>query len=152
MVKILFVCHGNICRSPMAENVFRYLAERDGLTVYSDSAAVSGEELGSGIYPAAREKLRREGIPIQPHRARLLTKQDYAEFDRIIGMDRSNLRGILRILGADPENKVNLLLEYAGLSRDVADPWYTGNFDQAYQDILVGCEGLIRNLKEGGER
>ena len=130
MIRILFVCHGNICRSPMAENVFRERALAAGLQVLSDSAAVSAEELGSGMYPAAREKLRREGV-------------------RIYGMDKSNLRGMMRILGGDPAGKVGLLLECAGLARDIADPWYTGDFDRAYADIVAGCDGLIQMLKEG---
>lgn len=149
MIRILFVCHGNICRSPMAENVFRERALAAGVQVLSDSAAVSAEELGSGMYPAAREKLRREGVRIQPHRARLLERADYDRFDRIYGMDKSNLRGMMRILGGDPAGKVGLLLECAGIARDIADPWYTGDFDRAYADIVAGCDGLIQMLKEG---
>lgn len=152
MIRVLFVCHGNICRSPMAENVFRDCAQRAGMDVFADSAAVSAEELGNGIYPAAREKLRREGVSVRSHRARLLTRADYAAFDRILGMDRANLRGMLRILGGDPEGKAGLLLECAGRAGDVADPWYTGDFDRAYEDILAGCEGLVQMLKEENGR
>ena len=140
MIKILFVCHGNICRSVMAQHLLCELARQEGVDVIVDSAAVSREEIGNGIYPAAREKLRREGIPIQPHYARQITKEDYANFDRILGMDRSNIRAMLRILGGDPENKVSLLLG----TREVADPWYTGDFDQAYRDIFEGCQMLLR--------
>ena len=152
MIKVLFVCHGNICRSPMAENVFRDCARRAGIEAFADSAAVSAEELGNGVYPAARERLRREGVSIQMYRARLLTRADYAAFDRILGMDRANLRAMLRILGGDPEGKVGLLMECAGRTGDVADPWYTGDFDRAYAYILAGCEGLISELKEGNRR
>ena len=150
MIKILFVCHGNICRSPMAEFIMKDLVHREGLDneFYVGSAATSTEEIWNGVgnpvYPPARAKLAEHGISCDGKRARQITKKDYEEFDLIIGMDHANLRNIKRICGRD--DKTHLLMEYAGSSRDVADPWYTDDFDAAWNDIYRGCKGLLEEL------
>jgi len=149
MIKILFVCHGNICRSPMAEMIFRKLCEERGFPCVIDSAATSTEEIGNPVYPPAKAKLRAEGVPCLDHRARRLTREEYHEWDRIIVMDDWNLRNISRFICRDPEGKIRKLLDYTGEGRDVADPWYSGDFDTAYSDILRGCEALLRDLTEG---
>lgn len=147
MVKVLFVCHGNICRSPMGEFLFRELCRRAGLAdcISAASRAASREEEGAGLYPQARTKLREKGIPIGPHRATLITPRDYREADYILAMDRRNLQELRRVLGGDPAGKVHLLLEYDG-GGEIADPWYTGDFETAYQDILRGCEAFLRAI------
>lgn len=146
MTRILFVCHGNICRSPMAEFIMKALVKAEGLEseYYIESAAVSDEEYGNPIYPPARRCLKQHGIWFDPARtARTVTRADYDRFDRIICMDGSNLRWLRRIIGDDPEGKVRLMMSYAGKHRDVADPWYTGDFETTFQDILEGCEAMI---------
>ena len=150
MTRILFVCHGNICRSVMAECIFTDLVRRMGLTdKYSaDSAAVSEEELGNPIYPPAARKLMQKGVPLIPHEARLLRREDYREYDLILGMDLSNMRGITYYLGNDTEGKIARLLDGTAYPRDVSDPWYTGDFETAYKDILEGCIALISELEE----
>ena len=150
MIKILFVCHGNICRSPMAEFVFRDLLEKRGLRgIVTASAATSGEELRHPVHPGARRKLAEHGISCAGHAARQLTKRDYDTFDLLIGMDRANLQNMRRICGGDPEGKLSLLLEHAGRSGDVADPWYTGDFEATWRDVLEGCEALLKELRRG---
>ena len=147
-MRILFVCHGNICRSPMAEFIMKALTRSQGLErQYSiESAAVSSEETGNPIYPPAKRCLAKHGVPFDNgKRARQITLADYDRFDRIICMDASNLRLIRRIIPSDPENKIHLLMSYTGRGRDVADPWYTGDFEEAFQDILEGCEGILAN-------
>ena len=147
-MRILFVCHGNICRSPMAEFIMKALTRTQGLErQYSiDSAAVSSEETGNPIYPPAKRCLAQHGVPFDNgKRARQITLADYDRFDRIICMDASNLRLIRRIIPSDPENKIHLLMSYTGRGRDVADPWYTGDFEEAFQDILEGCEAMLAN-------
>ena len=137
-MKILFVCHGNICRSPMAAMVFRYLTQQrhvDG-TFEVDSAALSSEEIGNGIYPPARRILVKHGVPCTEHRARQITPEDFETADLIIGMEWAHLK------------KLHLLLDFAERQGDIEDPWYTDDFDRAYRDILRGCEGLLRNLME----
>ena len=146
---ILFVCHGNICRSPMAEFVMRELVRvrrLDGRFRIA-SAATSREELGNPVYPPARRVLREHGIACDGHRARQLTQADYDRWDLIVCMDRNNVRNALRITGGDPLHKIVLLLDYAGRAgEEVADPWYTGDFNSTWDDVVSGCEGLLREL------
>lgn len=147
MKRILFVCHGNICRSPMAEFILKALVKARGLqdSYHIESAAVSSEESGNPIYPPAKRSLTQHGVPFDPSkRARRVSAEDYRNFDRIICMDASNLRLIRRIIPDDPEGKIHLLMSYTGVGRDVADPWYTGDFEEAFQDILAGCEAMLR--------
>ena len=149
MKKILFVCHCNICRSPMAEFVMKDLVKKAGPTSQFQiaSAATSREEIGNPVYPPARRKLAEHGISCGGHAARQLTQADYEEYDLLIGMDQANVRNIRRICGGDPEEKVHLLLEYAGRpGQEVADPWYTGDFEATWQDVLAGCQGLCDYL------
>ena len=149
MTNILFVCHGNICRSPMAESVFTYLVRQKGMEgkVCCASAAAHTDELGNPPHYGTREKLRKERIPLVPHRARLMTKQDGEEFDLLIGMDEYNVRDMKRIVGEKNAHKVHLLLEYAGSSRPIADPWYTGDFDETFDDVMEGCTALLNALQ-----
>ncbi len=147
MTRILFVCHGNICRSPMAEFVMKKLAAEAGAEVYAESAATSREEIGNPVYPPARRELARHGIGCEGKFARQITPADYDRFDLIVGMDRANLRNMLRILGGDPQGKVKLLLDYTPHPRDVADPWYTGDFDATWRDVNEGCRGILKELQ-----
>ena len=146
MTRILFVCHGNICRSPMAEFILKALVKARGLDdYYIESAAVSDEEYGNPIYPPARRCLAQHGVPFDPSKtARTVTRADYDRFDRIICMDSSNLRWLRRIIPDDPGKKIHLMMSYTGSGRDVADPWYTGDFERTFQDILQGCEAMLR--------
>ena len=149
MTKILFVCLGNICRSPMAEFVMKDLVKQAGLEgqFRIDSAATSREELGNPVYGPARRKLAEHGISCGVHRARQLQPRDYSEYDLLIGMDQANIRNMGRICGGDPQRKIHLLLDYAGRpGQEVADPWYTGDFETAWQDISQGCQGLLKKL------
>lgn len=148
MNKILFVCHGNICRSPMAEFVMKDLVKKAGLEAEFEiaSAATSTEELGNPVYPPARRELSEHGIGCAGHAARQLKKADYDRWDLLVGMDRANLRNMNRICGGDPDAKIHLLLEYAGRSDEVADPWYTGDFRQTWDDVLEGCTALLAHL------
>ena len=150
MVKILFICHGNICRSPMAEFVMKDLVQRAGLEArfHIESAATSTEEIGNPVYPPARRKLAEHGISCAGKTARQLTRADYSEYDFLIGMDRANLRNMQRICGGDPANKLSLLRDYTSRPGDVADPWYTGDFETTWQDVLEGCRGLLAACKE----
>ncbi len=149
MVKILFICHGNICRSPMAEFMMKAAVRAAGLEArfQVDSAAVSREEIGNPIYPPAQRQLRAHGVPFDNHRARQMTRGDYDAYDLLVGMDGSNLAAMRRICGGDPDGKLRLLMEYTGTVRDVADPWYTGNFDAAWRDIESGCRALLNALR-----
>lgn len=145
-MKVLFVCHGNICRSPMAEFILKALVKARGLEdrFHIESAAVSTEEIGNPIYPPAKRCLQQHGVWFSPEkRARQVTKADYDRFDRIICMDASNLRLIRRIIPSDPEGKIHLMMSYTGMGRDVADPWYTGDFEETFQDLLVACEAML---------
>ena len=151
MKKILFVCHGNICRSPMAEYVMKDLVKKAGLEAEFQiaSAATSREEIGNPVYPPARRKLAEHGISCEGHAARQLCSRDYEEYDLLIGMDKANLHNMFRICGGDFNNKMHLLLEYAGRpDQEVADPWYTGNFDITYDDILEGLEGFLKAVNK----
>ncbi|SDB21801.1 protein-tyrosine phosphatase [Ruminococcaceae bacterium FB2012] len=149
MRRIMFICHGNICRSPMAEFIMKELVRREGREeeFVISSCAVSTEELGNGIYPPARAELERRGIPCGRHRAVQLSRKDYGSYDMFIVMDKSNLRRARDILGGDPEGKLSMLMTHAGISRDVSDPWYSRRFDVAFEDILQGCEGLLRETE-----
>ena len=156
--KILFVCHGNICRSPMAEFVMKDKLTRAGTddtgTKFADrfevaSAATSTEEIGNPVYPPARSKLLEHGIDPGRKRARRTTRADYDQYDLLIGMDRANIYNMRRIYGGDPEGKVKLLLDYAGRTgQEVADPWYTDDFDATWDDVLEGCTALLRELEQ----
>ncbi len=147
MKSILFVCHGNICRSPMAEYVMRDLARKEKVEAYIASAATSTEEIGNNIHHGTRKKLREMGVPAGDRQAVQMTRADYEKYDYIIGMDSFNIKNILRISGGDPNGKVHKLLSFAGSGGDIADPWYTGNFDETYKDVLRGCEALLNVIK-----
>ena len=149
MKKLLFICHGNICRSPMAEFVMKYLVAKKGRAneFVIASAATTNEEIGNDIHPGTRRKLIQVGIPFTRRQARRMNRDDYREYDLILAMDDENLEDIRYICGGDPDGKVHLLLEYAPIPlRDIADPWYTGNFDDTFDDILAGCTGLLDRL------
>ena len=148
MTKILFVCHGNICRSTMAQYVMQDLVEKNGLagSFVIDSAATSTEEIGNPVDPRTRRKLQQEGICCGNHRARQMTRADYENFDYLIGMDHNNLRNMMRMLKNDPLGKVSLLLDWTEKPRDIAGPWYSGNFDLTYDDVTEGCEALLKKL------
>lgn len=151
MKRILFVCHGNICRSPMAEFVMKDLVKKQGLErdFLIESAATSCEEIGNPVYSPARRKLFEHGIDCSGKTARQLQNNDYEKYDLIIGMDRANLRNMYRICGGDFEEKMHLLMEYAGqMDREVADPWYTDDFDATWQDVQAGCLGLLKALSK----
>lgn len=148
MPRILFICHGNICRSTMAESVMTELVRRAGRSdeFTIDSAATSFEEIGNPPHRGTVAKLREVGIPVVPHRARRIEASEYGDWDRIVYMDRENRCGLERILGGDPAGKVSRLLDWTDSPRDVADPWYTGDFDAAYRDVLAGCTALLEQL------
>ena len=148
MTKILFICHGNICRSTMAEYVMKHLVQEAGLEgeFYIDSAATSTEEIGNGVHYGTRRTLEQKGIFCGDHRARQLKRADYDSFDLLIGMDSANLRNMGRICGGDSEGKLHLLLDYTGQRRDIADPWYTGNFFVTFEDVMAGCKALLQTL------
>ncbi len=149
MKRILFVCHGNICRSPMAEFIMKKLVEEAHLqdSFHIASAATSTEELGNGVYPPARRKLAEHGISCSGKTALQLTRRDYEEYDLLIGMDSYNIRNMRRICGGDPEGKIRMLMEYTSRPGEVADPWYTGDFNATYRDCLDGCKGLLQSLQ-----
>ena len=148
MTKILFVCHGNICRSPMAEFVMKDLVKKSGRQAEFEiaSAATSSEEIGNPVYPPARRKLAQHGIDCSGKTARQLTKADYTHWDLIIGMDHANLRNMHRIFSQDRDQKLHLLLDYTARPSEVADPWYTGDFETTWLDVLEGCQGLLDHL------
>ncbi len=151
MIKVLFVCHGNICRSPMAQYIFCQRAAAREMEVAAESAATSREEIGNPVYPPAQRKLRQMGVPFGDHRAVQMTKADYENYDLLLAMDSANVRNMKAIAGGDPQGKIRRLLEYGKRPRDIADPWYTGNFDATYEDLVEGCEGLLDEL-EGGRK
>ena len=150
MTKILFICHGNICRSPMAEFVMKDLVAQAGLSAEFEiaSAATSTEALGEPVYPPARRKLAEHGIGCAGHCARQLRREDYKRWDWLVGMDGANRRNITRMCGGDPEGKISLLLDHTGQFRDVADPWYTGDFEQTWRDVNAGCRALLDKILE----
>lgn len=153
MIKILFICHGNICRSPMAEFIFKDMVHREGLAdlFYISSAATSSEEIWNGVgnpvYPPAKAKLAEHGISCEGKHAIQLTRIDYNKYDYLIGMDSANMRNMNHIFNGDPEHKMSKLLSFCGLDRDVADPWYTGDFDATYRDVVDGCTALLREIR-----
>ena len=146
--RILFVCHGNICRSPMAEFVMRDLVEKAGVAqqFLIESAATSTEEIGNSVYPPARRKLAEHGISCQGKTARQMTRLDYGRYDLLIGMDSWNIRNMRAISGGDPEGKIRMLMDYTNRPGDVADPWYTDDFEATWRDVLEGCEALLSQL------
>ncbi|MBQ6897054.1 MAG: low molecular weight phosphotyrosine protein phosphatase [Oscillospiraceae bacterium] len=153
MIKVLFICHGNICRSPMAEFIFKDMVAKRGMTddFHIESCATSTEEIWNGVgnpvYPPAKRELAKHGISCDGKRARQVTKADYDKFDYLICMDNNNLRNIKWIIPSDPQNKISKLMNFAGSDADVADPWYTGDFETTYRDIVEGCEGFITFLR-----
>ena len=153
MIRVLFVCHGNICRSTMAESVMTHLVKEKNLLeyFYINSAATSREEIGNSPHYGTVGKLRQEGIPVVPHHAVQMTKADYDMYDYLIGMDTANIRNMNRIAGGDPDGKIYKLLTFAGSGRDVADPWYTGDFDATYRDVICGCEAFLDKLISSGD-
>lgn len=148
MKKIMFVCHGNICRSPMAEFIFKDMLLQKGVSgdFYVASCATSTEEIGNPVYPPAKAELAKHGLTCEGKRAVQLQKSDYYKYDLFVGMDSNNIRNMLRIFGSDPESKVRKLMDYTGRCGDVADPWYSYRFDIAYKDIYEGCEALLETL------
>ena len=147
-IKVLGVCHGNICRSTMFESVLTHLARERGIAHLFEinSAATSREEIGNPPHYGTVNKLRQVGIPVVPHRATQMTREDYEYYDYLIGMDTANIRNMNRIAGGDPDGKIYKLLTFTGSGRDVADPWYTGDFDATYEDVVAGCEGFLKYL------
>ena len=152
MIKVMMVCHGNICRSTMAEFVLKDMVKKQHIEdkFIIDSSATSREEIGNGVHHGTRRKLAEMGVPCGEHRAVQITKKDYDNYDYILIMDANNRRNLMRIIGADTEGKVHGLLDFSGRPRDIADPWYTGNFDVTYDDIVEGCEGFLNSLQEKG--
>ena len=148
MIKILFVCHGNICRSPMAEYILKDIVKKRGIANQFSiaSAATSTEEIGNGVHQGTRRKLKEMGIPCGCHRAVQMRKADYGTYDYLLGMDTWNIRNMRRIAGDDPEHKICRLLDFSDNPRDIADPWYTGNFDVTYDDIVEGCGAFLDSL------
>ena len=148
MIKILFVCHGNICRSTMAEYVMKDLVKKAGREgeFFIDSAATSREEIGNGVHHGTRRKLAQMGVPCGDHRARQMTRDDYDRFDLLIGMDNANIRNMTRICGGDEDGKIHMMLDYTDRPGEVADPWYTGNFDETWDDVFEGCTKLMEQL------
>ena len=143
--RILFVCHGNICRSPMAEFVMKDLVEKAGLedSFLIESAATSTEEIGNSVYPPARRKLAEHGISCEGKTARQMTRSDYNRYDLLIGMDSWNIRNMRNICGGNPEGKITMLMDYTSRPGDVADPWYTGDFEATWRDVLEGCRAVL---------
>lgn len=147
-IKVLFICHGNICRSTMAEFILKDMVDKRNLSsdFYIESAATSREEIGNDTHYGTKRKLDEIGVKYTKRKARQITKADYDKFDYIIGMDDANIRNILRIVGGDDKGKVSKLLDWANLDRSIADPWYTGNFDETYDDVVKGLEGFLEKV------
>ena len=150
MIKVLFICHGNICRSTMAESVMTYLVKQKGIesAFEINSAATSREEIGNPPHHGTVKKLKEVGIPIVPHHAVQMTKADYEYYDYLIGMDSANIRNMNRIAGGDPQGKIYKLLRFAGSERDVAEPWYTGDFDATYRDVMEGLNAFLQEIDQ----
>lgn len=151
MIKILFICHGNICRSTMAEMVFKDMIRKQGLAdlFYVNSAATSREEIGNGVHYGTRRKLAEKGIPCEDHRAVQVTQEDYDKYDYLIVMDSNNIRNLMRMIPHDPKKKIYKLLDFTERKGEsIADPWYTGNFNATYEDVVEGCEGLLAHCME----
>ena len=148
MTNILFVCHGNICRSTMAEFVMKDIVKKAGMEekFYIQSRATHRDEIGADTYWGTKDKLDKEGIPYTKRKATLMTKEDYEKYDYILGMDDENMRYITKIIGSDPVHKVYMLMDFAGEHRSIADPWYTGNFDATFDDVMRGCQGLLKHI------
>lgn len=153
MIKVAFVCHGNICRSTMAQSVFAHVVRERGIDsmFLIDSFATSTEEIGNPPHRGTVRKLQQVNIPVVSHRAKQISWSDYDEFDYIIGMDEWNMKNLHRMLKSDPDGKVHKFLSFAGSGRDIADPWYTGNFDETYNDVVEGCEGFLKYLEARGD-
>ena len=153
MIKVLFICHGNICRSPMAEYLFRDMVQKKGLSdcFHIASAATSREEIGNGVYPPAKRKLASVGISCTMHHARQVTKADYDAYDYLLVAERYNIPNLMRQIKEDPQHKVSRLLDFSTHPRDIADPWYTGDFDVTYDDIMEGLEAFLEHLKKEGK-
>ena len=149
MIKILFICHGNICRSPMCEYVLKDLVKKEGLSDKFEiaSAATSSEELGNPVYPPAKRKLAEHGIGCDGHHARRMTREDYDYYDYLIGTDQENMHYMLWLWGNDPENKCSLIMDYTGHPREVSDPWYTRDFEATWRDVSEGCAAFLEYLK-----
>lgn len=149
MYKIMFVCHGNICRSPMAEFIMKDLVKKEcpEAELFIASSATSTEEIGNPVYPPAKAELSRRGIPFGDRQAVQVKKSDYGKYDIFLVMDGNNVRNIMRIFGSDPDGKVRRLSEFSGESRDISDPWYSGRFDVAFDDICKGCTGLLEHIR-----
>ena len=154
MIRVLFICHGNICRSPMAEFVMKDLVEKEGLAeeFFIASSATSREEIGNPVHHGTRNKLAQYGISTKGKYAVQLTKKDYNAYDYLIGMEQWNIQNILKIVGSDPKKKVHRLLDFSENPRDIADPWYTGDFDRTYEDVLEGCKALLNHILKGNQK
>ncbi|MBR2949485.1 MAG: low molecular weight phosphotyrosine protein phosphatase [Lachnospiraceae bacterium] len=152
MIRVLFLCHGNICRSPMSEFIFRDMVTRRGLSdcFHIASAATSREEIGNPVYPPARRILKAHGIDCSGKTARQMTRADYQEYDYLLAAENYNIRNMMRILGSDPDKKVHRLLDFSKSPRDIADPWYTGDFQVTWDDIVEGCEAFLKYLEKEG--
>ena len=153
MIKVLFLCHGNICRSPMAEFIFRDMVAKRGLAAEFSiaSAATSREEIGNPVYPPAKRKLKEHGIDPAGKTARQMAAQDYKDYDYLLAAERYNIRNMERITGGDPQHKIFRLLDFSDRPRDIADPWYTGDFDEAWDDIVEGCQAFLKWLEKEGK-
>ena len=150
MINIMFVCHGNICRSPMAEFVLKDMVAKRKIShnFHIESSATSKEEIGNDIHYGTKNKLKKVGVPFTPRRATQITKSDYDKYDFILCMDNNNIRNLSRIIPNDKSNKIKLLLDFSNNPRNIADPWYTGNFEDTYNDIIEGCEALLNYIEK----